>query len=180
MLVGQHCLFLLFDATSPPPKNSTRCLSRVFRVLPSSYLNALLYFTVPLTVYGGVLSHTVLVVDDNAQVRRALRSLVEQSCDWKVCGEAEDGEAAVQKVKELHPDLVILDLQMPVMNGLEAAREIGRIAPNTIMVMFTMHNSNQLEQEARAAGVRDVLSKSGRVDVLLAALLTDFNKSSKA
>ena len=119
-------------------------------------------------------------MDDNAQVRRELRTLVELNGAWTVCGEAEDGEVAVRKVKELRPDLVILDFQMPVMNGLEAAREIGRIAPSTSMVMFTMHKSNQLEQDARAAGVRDVLSKSGPVDVLLAAVLTDFNKSSRA
>jgi CheY-like chemotaxis protein len=72
-----------------------------------------------------------LVVDDNAAVRHALRRLVERAGAWTVCGEAEDGEVAVQKVKELRPDLVILDFQMPVMDGLEAAREIAYIATST-------------------------------------------------
>jgi DNA-binding NarL/FixJ family response regulator len=77
---------------------------------------------------------------------------------------------AVQKVKELHPDVVILDFQMPVMNGIEAARQIALLAPNTAMVMLTMHNVEELSKQARAAGIKDVLSKSDVVDHLLASL----------
>jgi len=84
------------------------------------------------------LPHTILIVDDNATMRRSLRSWIEQESDWQVCGEAEDGKVAVDKVKELLPDIVILDLQMPVMNGLEAARQITLFSPGTAMVMFTM------------------------------------------
>ena len=60
----------------------------------------------------------------------------------------------------MHPGVVILDLQMPVMNGLEAARQINQLAPKTAMLMFTMHNSDELRTAARAAGIREVLSKS--------------------
>jgi DNA-binding NarL/FixJ family response regulator len=83
---------------------------------------------------------------------------------------------AVQKVKELHPDVVILDFQMPVMNGIEAARQIALLAPRTAVVMLTMHNVEELSNQARAAGIKDVLSKSDVGDHLLASLnvaLTD-------
>ncbi len=75
------------------------------------------------------MSHTILIVDESALVRHALRSCIEQTRDWEVCGEAENGKVAVEQVRELHPDVVILDLQMPVMDGLEAAGQINQLAP---------------------------------------------------
>ena len=106
-------------------------------------------------------------------MRRSLRSWIEQESDWQVCGEAEDGRVAVDKVKELLPDIVILDLQMPVMNGLEAARQISRLAPNTAMLMFTLYSGEQLLKDAQAAGIKDVVSKSnGAAEHLLASLRT--------
>jgi len=120
---------------------------------------------------GGCLSHTILIVDDSPLIRHSLRYCIEQNSDWQVCGEAENGKVAVEKVKELKPDVVILDLQMPVMNGLEAARHITLLAPKTAMVMFTMHNCEQLWKDAQAAGIKDVLSKSdGVAEHLLASL----------
>ncbi|HKB98927.1 MAG TPA: response regulator transcription factor [Terriglobales bacterium] len=117
------------------------------------------------------MSYSILIVDDSAVIRHSLRSCLEQYPDWRVCGEAEDGRAAVEKVKELHPDGVILDLQMPVMDGLAAARQITVIAPKTAMVMFTMHSDGQLLKAARAVGIQDVVSKSeGVADHLLASL----------
>jgi DNA-binding NarL/FixJ family response regulator len=117
------------------------------------------------------LSRTILIVDDSALIRRSVRSCIEQNSDWKVCGEAENGEVAIEKVKQLNPDVVILDLQMPVMNGLEAAKHIASIAPSVSMVMLTLHNCEQLFKEAQAVGIRDVVPKSGRVaDHLLASL----------
>jgi two-component system response regulator NreC len=95
-------------------------------------------------------SYTILIVDDSAFVRHAIRSFIEETKDWEVCGEAENGKVAIEKVKELHPDVVILDFQMPVMGGLEAAGQINLIAPNTAMLMFTMHNSEQLLKIAPA------------------------------
>jgi DNA-binding NarL/FixJ family response regulator len=118
-----------------------------------------------------ILSHTIIIADDSALIRRLLRSTIEQNSGWEVCGEAENGKVAVEKVKELHPDVVLLDLQMPVMNGLEAARQIATCAPKTEMVMFTMQNSEQLLTDAHAAGIKDVISKSDRPqDELLASL----------
>jgi len=105
-------------------------------------------------------SHTILIVDDNALVRRLLRAWFEAHDEWRVCGEAENGKVAVEKVAELHPEVVLLDLQMPVMNGLEAARQISQLAPETVMLMFTMFRSAQLLEEAHAAGIRDVVSKT--------------------
>jgi len=105
------------------------------------------------------MSTTVLIVDDSAEIRRSLRSWFEQWGDWRVCGEAENGAIAVERVKSLSPDVVILDLSMPVMNGLEAARKIGSIAPKTAMVLFTMHSSDHLVKDAQEVGIRDVISK---------------------
>ncbi len=120
---------------------------------------------------GSRLPYSILIVDDNALVRHSLRASVEQESVWHVCGEANNGETAVEKVKELHPDIVIMDLQMPGMNGLEAARKIRIIAPRTAMIMMTMYNSEQLRREAQAVGIRAVLSKTaGNPDNLLASL----------
>jgi len=114
-------------------------------------------------------SQSILIVDDNSLVRHLLRSWLEQHPEWEICGEAENGQLAVESVKQLRPDIVILDLQMPVMNGLEAARQISRIAPRTMMIMFTVYSSEQLLKAARANGIKDVVSKS---DLLGEHLLT--------
>jgi NarL family two-component system response regulator YdfI len=106
------------------------------------------------------MTHTILIVDDSALVRNSVRSYIEQNTKLEVCGEAENGQIAVSKVRELHPDLVLLDLQMPIMNGLDAAREIANIAPSTTMLMFTMHNTRQLQEHAESIGIKQVLSKS--------------------
>jgi len=116
------------------------------------------------------MSTTVLIVDDSPPVRRSLRAWFEQRSHWEVCGEAENGAAAVEKVKTLNPDVVILDLSMPVMNGLEAARKISSIAPETAMVLFTMHASEHLVKDAQNAGIKDVVSKADGPAKLLASL----------
>jgi two-component system response regulator YesN len=114
---------------------------------------------------------TILIVDDNSKIRSSLRSWIEGNADYQVCGEAENGKVAIEKVEEMHPDIVILDLQMPIMNGLEAAREISHVSPNTAMLMFTLHPSGELLRAARAVGVRDVVSKSDQLSgPLLVAL----------
>jgi DNA-binding NarL/FixJ family response regulator len=117
------------------------------------------------------MSHRILIVDDSAIIRRSLRICIEQNTSWEVCGEAENGKLAVQKVRDLCPDVVILDWQMPVMNGLEAAREITAVAPSTTMLMITMHDSESLAQQAHAAGVKEVLSKTDSVATRLIASL---------
>jgi two-component system, NarL family, nitrate/nitrite response regulator NarL len=102
----------------------------------------------------------ILIVDDSPMTRRLIRTRVEVKTDWEVCGEAENGAEAIEMVRNFNPDLIILDLVMPVMDGLEAARKITRIAPHTPMLLFTMQNSGQLLLDARAAGIQQVLSKS--------------------
>ena len=88
-----------------------------------------------------------------------------------MCGEAENGKIGVEKVKQLHPDSVILDLQMPIMNGLEAARQISEMTPNTMLLMYTMHCSAELLKEAQAAGIQKVFAKSdGGANQLIAWL----------
>jgi DNA-binding NarL/FixJ family response regulator len=117
------------------------------------------------------MAHRILIVDDSAAIRQGLRSSIERQKGLQVCGEAENGENAVAKVKELTPDLVILDLQMPVMNGLDAARRIAQFAPRLPMLMFTMYSNDYLVTEARAAGIRDVFSKSAGIpDGLISAI----------
>lgn len=113
----------------------------------------------------------ILIVDDSPPIRQLLRFFIEHNTDWQVCGEAEDGRIAIEKVTELKPHAVILDLSMPVMNGLDAAREITRIAPDVHVVMFTMHVSDELRRDAQAAGIRDVISKLDTIgDHLFASL----------
>jgi DNA-binding NarL/FixJ family response regulator len=113
----------------------------------------------------------ILIVDDSPPIRNLLRYFIEHSTEWEVCGEAENGLIAVDKVVQLKPDAVILDLSMPVMNGLDAAREISRIAPTVQMVMFTMHTNEQLRKDAEAVGIKDVISKADTIgDHLLASL----------
>ncbi|MGA8438284.1 MAG: response regulator transcription factor [Candidatus Sulfotelmatobacter sp.] len=109
------------------------------------------------------MKHTILIVDDSPLIRRSLRSWIDESSDWEVCGEAENGKQAVERVEELRPDIVILDFQMPVMDGIEAARRIRDLAPRTAMLMFTMHSSSELLKAALEAGVADVVSKSDRL-----------------
>jgi DNA-binding NarL/FixJ family response regulator len=116
------------------------------------------------------LPYSILIVDDNPVIRKCLRRLVEQNHDWNVCGEAENGQIAVEKISQLTPDLVILDWQMPVMGGLEAARQITLASPYTIIVMFTMHSGAQVENDAHAAGIAHVVSKVDGADRLLAIL----------
>jgi DNA-binding NarL/FixJ family response regulator len=104
---------------------------------------------------------TILIADDNSNVRRALRSLLQLGGEWEICGEAKDGGEAIEKVRTLNPDLLILDLAMPVMNGLDAAREIRKIAPNTRIVLYTMHANHQLAREAESAAIDSIVPKSG-------------------
>jgi len=128
---------------------------------------------------GGYLPKQILIVDDSSALRRMVRCCVEEKTGWQVCGEAENGEVAVRMVSELHPDLVLLDLAMPVMNGLEAARRIASLSPHPVMLMFTMQYSGQLLREAEAAGIAKVLSKTDvGINHLLASMKTLLNEPS--
>jgi len=103
----------------------------------------------------------ILLVDDSTLVRRALRSSLESQTDWEICGEAENGKVAVEMVQQLSPDVIILDLSMPVMNGLDAARQIRVLAPNAYILLFTLQAYPELVEDAQKVGVDKVLPKSG-------------------
>jgi DNA-binding NarL/FixJ family response regulator len=114
----------------------------------------------------------ILIADDHAVVRKQLTALLETHAGWKVCGEAENGEEAVVKAAELKPHLIILDLSMPVMDGLRAAREIATIMPTVPILMYTQHNYWEIELEAKKFGVRRVVSKGGDARELFSAIET--------
>src|SRR5579862_8708685 len=94
----------------------------------------------------------ILVVDDHPIMRKGVCELLARDRRWTVCGEAKNGREAVENVRALKPDLVILDLNMPVMNGIEAAREIRRVAPATRILILSLHAGPRVEMEARNAG----------------------------
>jgi DNA-binding NarL/FixJ family response regulator len=101
----------------------------------------------------------VLIVDDNELVRKTLAALIRES-GFEVCGQAEDGQAAITKASELKPDLVIMDLVMPLMNGFEASREISQKLPETRIVLHTLHTMPEVELEAKKHGISRVVLKS--------------------
>lgn len=101
----------------------------------------------------------ILVVDDNPSVRRYLRAILEQQHAWHVCGEARTGAEALQKVIESTPDLVLLDYQMPDLNGIVVAKQICELCPKTSILMVTLHLSKQLMEAARLAGARGACAK---------------------
>ena len=103
-------------------------------------------------------------------MRTLLRILLESHEGWQVVAEVENGLEAVTKTVELKPDLVILDLAMPLMDGLRAARQISSVLPTVPILMHTMHNSSELELEAKKAGVRRVVNKTGSGDELFSAI----------
>jgi two-component system invasion response regulator UvrY len=115
----------------------------------------------------------ILLVDDNAAVRRYLRAILEQQESWQVCGEARTGAEALHQVLECPPDLVVLDYQMPDLNGVDVARQISEMFPNIPILMVTLHLSKQLADAARDAGVRGACAKQDigsvveAIDVLL-------------
>lgn len=113
------------------------------------------------------MSYSILIADDSPLIRRALRACLEENHnDWKVCGEAADGSAALEMARELKPDLIVLDLSMPGMNGFELARKLKRTSPGVPLVMFTSFKTPQLEREAIAAGCNAVISKSEHQQML--------------
>lgn len=105
------------------------------------------------------MSFKILIVDDDPVVRRLVRTSIEQVSEWSVCGEAENGQLALDEVQKCKPNAVVLDLQMPIMNGLEAARHISQIAPKIAIVMLTLHDSEQLGKEALKVGIEHVFAK---------------------
>jgi len=102
----------------------------------------------------------ILIADDSPLMRRVLRSLLKSNSEWEVCGEAADGQAAVKSAEQLKPDLVILDYDMPRMDGLTAAGHISRMLPASPIILHTLHSLSDLEFDAMNNGVDKVVPKS--------------------
>src|SRR5258708_4469774 len=102
----------------------------------------------------------ILVADDHDLMRRGVKTLLESHAGWEVCGEAKTGREAVGKAEELKPDIIILDISMPDMNGVEAARRIRKTSAGTEILILSMHYSDQLIREIVEAGARGFIVKS--------------------
>lgn len=102
----------------------------------------------------------ILIADDHEVVRRGVRVLLEARSGWEICGEAVEGREAVDKAGRLQPDVVILDIGMPGLNGLDAARQIRKASPRTEVLILTMHESEQVVREVLGAGARGYVLKS--------------------
>jgi DNA-binding NarL/FixJ family response regulator len=114
----------------------------------------------------------ILLADDHEVVRRGLTSLLAARPEWEVCGEAPNGREAVALVAKLKPNVAILDLSMPELNGLEATRQIRRDSPETEVLVFTMHESEQFVRDLLSAGARGYVLKSDVTTQLLTAIET--------
>lgn len=112
----------------------------------------------------------ILIVDDHAVVRRGVRALLESHAGWDVCGEATTGRDAVEQFQRLRPDIVVMDLSLPDLNGLEATRQIVKAAPNAEVLVLTMHNSEELARDVLLAGARGYVLKSDAAEKLIAAV----------
>jgi DNA-binding NarL/FixJ family response regulator len=102
----------------------------------------------------------ILLADDHNVVRKGVRKTLEEYSDWQVCGEASDGREAVNLALELKPDIVVLDLTMPELNGIEATRQIKKSLPQTEVLIFTMHKTEEMILSAFEAGARGFVLKS--------------------
>jgi DNA-binding NarL/FixJ family response regulator len=102
----------------------------------------------------------ILIADDHNLVRRGLKALIESRPGWQVCGEAHSGREAAAKAEQMKPDVVILDISMPGLNGVEAARRIRKSSPNTEILILSVHYSDQLIRDILEAGARGYVMKS--------------------
>jgi DNA-binding NarL/FixJ family response regulator len=110
---------------------------------------------------GKRLHKAILIVDDHFAIRRSLRQLFESTSGWEVCGEAINGREAIEKAQQLHPDLIVLDLSMPEMDGLQTARVLKKRMPEVPIILFTNFGQDPfMRREALEAGINMVVSKS--------------------
>jgi DNA-binding NarL/FixJ family response regulator len=112
----------------------------------------------------------ILVADDHQVVRTGLRALLESKTGWQVCAEAANGREAVEKAGRLKPDVAVLDIGMPLLNGVEATRQIRKLSPQTEILILTMHDSEQLVQEVLGAGAHGYILKDDADRNLIAAV----------
>jgi DNA-binding NarL/FixJ family response regulator len=112
----------------------------------------------------------ILVADDHQVVRTGLRTLLESKSGWQVCAEAGNGREAVEKASQLKPDVAVLDIAMPLLNGVEATRQIRKLSPQTEILILTMHDSDLLVQEVLEAGAHGYILKDDADRNLIAAV----------
>lgn len=112
----------------------------------------------------------VLIADDHEVARRGIRALLESHPGWEVCGEAKDGRETVELANQLKPDVTLLDIGMPNLNGLEAARQILAVSPDAAILILTMHDTDHVVREVLRAGARGFLLKSDAGRDLVAAV----------
>jgi DNA-binding NarL/FixJ family response regulator len=112
----------------------------------------------------------ILIADDHSVVRAGLRALLESRPGWEVVAEASDGREAVEKATKLKPDVAVLDIGMPLLNGVEATRRIRSSSPSTEILILTMHESDDLVQQVVSAGARGYILKDEADRVLIAAV----------
>jgi CheY-like chemotaxis protein len=109
----------------------------------------------------------ILIVDDSASIRKLVCTYVEAETGWSVCAEAANGKEAIEMAQKFHPNLVVMDLSMPKMNGLEAAKVIHRDMPAVPLIMFTIFSTKTLEEQAFKAGFTKVILKTQRLNDLI-------------
>jgi DNA-binding NarL/FixJ family response regulator len=112
----------------------------------------------------------ILVADDHPVVRAGLRALLESRSGWQVCAEAENGREAVEAGGRLKPEVAVLDISMPVLNGIEATRQLRQLSPETEVLILTMHEADQMVQQVLEAGARGYILKDDADRVLLEAV----------
>ena len=112
----------------------------------------------------------ILIADDHEIVREGIRRVLEARPEWQVCGEASNGQEAVRMAQELAPDIIIMDVTMPVMSGFEAADEISHLPVNSRVLFFTMHDSGSMAGTARRSGAKGYVVKNRAAQDLIQAL----------
>jgi DNA-binding NarL/FixJ family response regulator len=118
----------------------------------------------------GAVQVRILLADDYAAVRRGVRAVLESRSDWTVVAEAENGVDALARARELEPDLAVIDISMPRMNGLELARELRKALPNTEILILTQHSSLGMLDQALKSGARGYVVKSAVANDLIPAV----------
>jgi len=112
----------------------------------------------------------ILIADDHGATRRIVGELLKSHDGWEVCAAVKNGQQALSKATEFRPDIIILDLAMPVMDGLQAAREIAKVLPSVSVLVYTLHDASWIEMEAKRAGVRRIISKTQSAEALISAV----------